>query len=109
MNPAGPLEPEAMSLRPAHDWPEAVRQCQIPHEVIAVTVHGVRVENERYHDVIQVMVGILWFYLGHQAWHLLTAGQQWSWDDAERWLGEQAATALLDPGPKETPLAYATS
>ena len=126
----------------------AVRQCQTPPEVIAVTVHGVRVENERYHDVIQVMVaaatldetatatltgsdrrvrralaqtsrrlrdlralkpgmtpgtatGILWFYLGHQAWHLLVAGQQWSWDDAERWLGEQAATALLDPGPKE--------
>lgn len=127
---------------------EAVRQCQTPQEAIAVTVHGVRVENERYHDVIQVMVaaatldetatatlagsdrrvrralaqtsrrlqdmhalrpgmtvgtatGILWFYLGHQAWHLLIAGQQWSWDDAERWLGEQAATALLDPGPTE--------
>src|SRR5207237_7975447 len=53
--------------------------------------------------------GILWFYLGHQAWHLLIAGQQWSWDDAEQWLGEQAATALLDPGPPGTPLAYATS
>ena len=124
---------------------EAVRRCQTPQQVIAVTVHGVRVENERYHDVIQVMVaaaaldetatatltgsdrrvrralarttrrlqdlhalkpgmtagkaaGILWFYLGHQAWHLLAAGQQWSWDDAEQWLREQVSTALLDPG-----------
>jgi hypothetical protein len=110
-----------------------------------VLAHGVRVDNERYHDMVQVMVAaatldetatatlvesdrryrqglaqaahrlqdlhalrpgmtldratdILWFYLGHQAWHLLVADRQWSWDDAEAWLGEQASTALLDPG-----------
>jgi hypothetical protein len=38
---------------------------------------------------------ILWFYFGHQAWHLLVSDRQWSWDDAERWLGEQALTALV--------------
>jgi hypothetical protein len=41
---------------------------------------------------------VLWFYLGHQAWHLLTADQGWSWDEAEQWLGEQASSAPLDPG-----------
>lgn len=123
----------------------ALRHCQTPQEAMAVTVHGVRVENERYHDMIQVMVAaatldetatatlagsdrrvrqalartsrrlrelralkpgitlgkatdVLWFYLGHHAWHLLTAGQGWSWEEAELWLGEQASTALLDPG-----------
>jgi AcrR family transcriptional regulator len=120
----------------------AIRQCQTPDEAIAVTAHGVRMENERYHDVIQVMVAaatldetatatltesdrrvrqalgrtsrrlrelsalrpgltlgkatdVLWFYLGHQAWHVLTADQEWSWDEAERWLREQASGALL--------------
>lgn len=124
----------------------AVGDCRTPHEVIRVLAHGVRVDNERYHDIIQVMVAaatldetatatlvesdrryrqalaqaahrlqdlhalkpgltlnratdILWFYLGHQAWHLLVADRQWSWDDAEAWLGEQAATALLAPKP----------
>lgn len=122
----------------------AVRECQDPQDVIRVTVHGVRVDNERYHDMIQVMVAaaaldetatatlvrsdrlvrralartahrlqdlhglrpgmspgkatdVLWFYLAHQAWHLLVAGRQWSWDGAEEWLGEQLSTALLDP------------
>jgi AcrR family transcriptional regulator len=124
----------------------AIRDSPTPHDVIRVLAHGVRVDNQRYHDIIQVMVAaatldetatatlaesdrryrqalaraanrlqdlhalrpgltldrgtdILWFYLGHQAWHLLVADQQWSWDDAEVWLGEQAATALLDPEP----------
>jgi hypothetical protein len=40
---------------------------------------------------------ILWFF-GHQALHLLVSQLQWSWDDAEQWLAEQASTALLDPG-----------
>jgi AcrR family transcriptional regulator len=124
----------------------AVGDCRTPHEVIRVLAHGVRVDNERYHDIIQVMVAaatldetatatlaesdrryrkalaqaahrlqdlyalkpgltldqatdILWFYLGHQAWHLLVSDRQWSWDDAEAWLGEQASTALLAPEP----------
>jgi hypothetical protein len=111
-----------------------------------VLAHGVRVDNERYHDMVQVMVAaatldqtatatlvesdrryrqaltqaahrlqdlhalspdmtldratdILWFYLGHQVWHLLVADRQWSWDDAEAWLGEQASMALLEPEP----------
>jgi hypothetical protein len=113
-----------------------------------VTAHGVRLDNQRYHDIIQVMVAaatideaaattlassdrlyqqalaqtadrlrdlhalkpgmtldratdILWFHLGHRAWHLLVAERRWAWDDAEVWLGEQAATALLTPGPQE--------
>jgi AcrR family transcriptional regulator len=124
----------------------AVGDCRTPHEVIRVLAHGVRVDNERYHDMVQVMVAaatldetatatlvesdrryrqalaqaahrlqdlyalkpgltldqatdILWFYLGHQAWHLLVSDRQWSWDDAEAWLGEQASTALLAPEP----------
>ena len=42
---------------------------------------------------------ILWFHLGHQAWHLLVADRGWSWVDAEGWLAEQVSTALLDPAP----------
>jgi AcrR family transcriptional regulator len=123
----------------------AIRESRTPHEVIRVTAHGVRMDNERYHDMIQVMVAaatidetatatlvrsdriyreslakaadrlqelhalkpgidvrratdILWFFLGHRAWHLFVVERRWSWDDAERWLGEQASTALLDPG-----------
>ena len=41
-------------------------------------------------------VDILWFYLGYEAWHVLVSERQWSWDDAELWLGEQAAV------PRET-------
>lgn len=124
----------------------AMRDCRTPHDVIRVTAHGVRVDNQHYHDMVQVMVAaatldetatatlvesdrryrqalahaahrlqdlhalkpgltldqatdILWFYLGHQAWHLLVADRHWSWDDAEAWLGEQASTALLAPEP----------
>jgi AcrR family transcriptional regulator len=125
-----------------HETLSAVRDCTTPQDAVRVTAHGVRVDNERYHDVIQVMVAaatldetatatlvesdrryrralaqtahrlqelhdlrpgmtldqatdILWFYFGHQAWHLLVSDRQWSWDDAERWLGEQALTALV--------------
>jgi AcrR family transcriptional regulator len=124
----------------------AIRETRDSHEVVRITAHGTRVDNQRYHDIIQVMVAaatldqtatatlvesdrryrqalaqtahrlqdlhalkpgltldqataILWFYLGHQAWHLLVADRQWSWDDAEAWLGEQASTALLEPQP----------
>jgi hypothetical protein len=41
-------------------------------------------------------VDIRWFYLGHEAWHVLVSERQWSWDDAELRLGEQAAAALLE-------------
>jgi AcrR family transcriptional regulator len=124
----------------------AIRDSRTPREAVRVTAHGVRVDNERYHDLIRVMVtaatqddtatatlvesdrryrqalartadrlrelgalkpgmtldratDILWFYLGHQAWHLLVADRGWSWDDAEGWLAEQVSTALLDPAP----------
>lgn len=39
---------------------------------------------------------ILWFYLGHDSWHLLVFDRHWSWDDTERWLSEQAAVALIN-------------
>ena len=39
---------------------------------------------------------ILWFYFGHDAWHLFVFDRHWSWDDTERWLGEQAAVALIE-------------
>jgi len=38
---------------------------------------------------------ILWFYLGHQAWHLCVTEQGWSWDEAQEWLGARVAAALL--------------
>jgi AcrR family transcriptional regulator len=123
----------------------AIRECTGPEEVIRVSVHGVRMDNERYQDIIQVMVAaaaldetaaatlatsdrrvrqaltrttrrlqqlhalrpglapgratsILWFYLGRQAWHALVAEQQWSWDEAERWLREQVSAALVGTG-----------
>ena len=38
----------------------------------------------------------LWPYLGYEAWHVLVSERQWSWDDAELWLGEQTAV------PRET-------
>ena len=40
----------------------------------------------------------LWFYFGHQSWHTLVTELGWTWDEAEEWLREQAATALLKPG-----------
>jgi AcrR family transcriptional regulator len=33
----------------------AIRTCRSPDEVISVTAHGTRVDNERYHDIAQVM------------------------------------------------------
>jgi len=40
---------------------------------------------------------ILWFYLGHQAWHVCVAEQGWSWDEAEAWLAAQVVAALVAP------------
>jgi AcrR family transcriptional regulator len=122
----------------------AVDECADASEAIRVLVHGVRVDNERYHHIIQVMkdaatlddnaagvlarsdemyrqyleqavdhvrkVGTLrqgvtperaadiaWYYLGHQSWSLLAVSRQWPWDDAEQWVAEQLAAALLSP------------
>jgi AcrR family transcriptional regulator len=33
----------------------AIRQSSAAHDVIGVTAHGTRVDNERYHDIMQVM------------------------------------------------------
>jgi AcrR family transcriptional regulator len=120
----------------------AVRKSASGDEVLRIAGHGVRVDKERYHDIVQVMknaagvdgaaadilarsdagyrealaeiarrlrslkalrrgitevraTDILWFFLGHEAWHLLVAGREWSWADAEEWLTAQAAAALL--------------
>jgi AcrR family transcriptional regulator len=35
---------------------EAIRDSQLPVDVIRITAHGTRLDNERYHDLIQVMV-----------------------------------------------------
>jgi len=119
----------------------AVRRCHTADDAIRTLAHGVRVDNERYHNMIEVMktaaaiddsatsilersdriyqralgqvvprlreldglqpglstqqaVDILWFYLGHHAWHLLATQRHWSWDTAEQWLADQATTAL---------------
>ena len=34
----------------------AIRRCRSGQEVIAVTAHGTRVTNDRYHDILQMMV-----------------------------------------------------
>jgi AcrR family transcriptional regulator len=120
----------------------AVRESNTGDRVIEVTARGVRLDNERYHNIIEVMTtaavadesvaatlahsdrtyrqalgvvaqrladlgtlapslrvdtatDILWFYFGRDAWRLLVAGQEWSWDEAQRWLQSQAAHALL--------------
>ena len=33
----------------------AIRQTSSAHDVIRVTAHGTRIDNERYHDIVQVM------------------------------------------------------
>jgi AcrR family transcriptional regulator len=135
---------ESMSDTIVNETLSAVRKSTSGDEIIHIAAHGVRVDNERYHDIVQVMknaaavdavaadilarsdagyrealaeiarrlrglkalqrgitearaTDIMWFFLGHEAWHLLVAGRQWSWDVAEQWLTEQAATALLKP------------
>jgi AcrR family transcriptional regulator len=120
---------------------QAIGGSQSPIEVVRITAHATRLDNERYHDLIQVMVSaaatddtaagtlrtsdrlyrhtlgktatrlqklealteglsvpratdVLWFYFGHWSWRLLVQ-RQWSWDNAELWLVEQASKALL--------------
>jgi len=133
---------ESMSDPIVDETLSAVRNSDSGDEVVRIAAHGVRLDNERYHDIIHVMThaaslddaaadiltrsdkgyrealgkiathldrlkalkggvtedratDILWFYLGHEAWHLLVADRQWSWDDAEHWLTEQAAAGLI--------------
>lgn len=121
----------------------AIRQTSSAHDVIRITAHGTRVDNEHYHDIVEVMktaaaidesatailvesdrqyrqalshIGrrlrdldalkpgltrkrandTLWFYFGHEAWHLLVTDRHWSWNDAEQWLGQQAISALIN-------------
>jgi AcrR family transcriptional regulator len=135
---------EAMADPVVEETLSAIRKCSSPDEVITVTAHGTRVDNERYHDIVQVMaaaaalddaatdilvrsdeqyrealshaarrlkrlgglkkgltekraVDILWFFFGHEAWHLFVYDRRWSWDHAESWLDAQACAALTDP------------
>ncbi|MEU9545280.1 MULTISPECIES: TetR/AcrR family transcriptional regulator [Streptomyces] len=120
----------------------AVRASSDPRETVAAATHGVRIDNERYSALLQVLVtaaaldetaaetltdanrvyrealavvagrladlhalgkgltqgratDILWFFLGHQSWHLYVADCGWSWNDTEHWLVEQVSAALL--------------
>ena len=138
----GTLIEESMSDPIVNETLSAVGKSESGDEVLRIAAHGVRLDIERYHDIIQVMkhaasldddaadiltrsdrgyraalgevarhldtlkalkggvtearaTDILWFLLGHEAWHLLVAERQWSWDEAEQWLTEQAAAALL--------------
>jgi AcrR family transcriptional regulator len=51
----GTLIEEAMGDRIAAETLSAVDECADASEAIRVLVHGVRVDNERYHHIIQVM------------------------------------------------------
>ncbi|MGV9914517.1 TetR/AcrR family transcriptional regulator [Streptomyces tendae] len=42
---------------------------------------------------------MLWFLLGFHSWRLFVIDRGWSWDDAERWLADQVAAALLAEHP----------
>lgn len=46
---------EAMADPVVEETLAAIRKCSSPDEVISVTAHGTRVDNERYHDIVQVM------------------------------------------------------
>lgn len=135
---------EAMQDPIVEETLSEVRKSKTGSEVLVATARGVRVDNERYHDIIEVMkyaaavdkrateilqqsdagyrqalaqiarrlrtlkvlqtgvtegraIDILWFYFGHDAWHLLVADRGWSWDDAQQWLLTQATAALVKP------------
>lgn len=133
---------EAMRDPIVEETLSAVRRSKSAEEVLRMTAHGVQVDNERYHDIIEVMkyaavvdatatdilqqsdagyrqalgqiarrlrtlkalpagmtaaraTDVLWFYFGREAWHLLVADREWSWEEAERWLLSQAVAALI--------------
>lgn len=43
---------------------------------------------------VQRATDVLWFCFGFNAWRTLVRECGWSWDDAERWLAEQAVTVF---------------
>ena len=44
-------------------------------------------------------VDLLWFYFGYSSYFTLTDDNNWPYERAERWLADQAITALLaQPG-----------
>ncbi|OBI22391.1 hypothetical protein A5712_12740 [Mycobacterium sp. E2327] len=137
----GTLIDEAMQDPIVEETLSAVGKSRSGEEVLKIAAHGIRVDNERYHDIVEVMknaaavdesatdilrqsdagyrqalgqiagrlrklkalppamtvaraIDVLWFYFGHEAWHLLVADRGWSWDETERWLLSQAAGAL---------------
>jgi AcrR family transcriptional regulator len=138
----GTLIDEAMRDPVVEETLAAVRRSKSGAEVLKFAAHGTRVDNERYHDIIEVLkyaaavdetatdilrqsdagyrqalgqiagrlrmlkalpkgvaansaTDVLWFYFGHQAWHLLVTDRGWSWDHAEEWLLAQAISALI--------------
>lgn len=140
----GALIDEAMRDPIVEETLSAVRKSKSGDQVLRITAHGTRVDNERYHDIVEVMkyaaavdetaadilqqsdagyrqalgqiarrlralealpagvtetraTDVLWFYFGHEAWHLLVADRGWQWEDAEQWLRAQATSAILVP------------
>ncbi|MFD5598086.1 TetR/AcrR family transcriptional regulator [Streptomyces griseorubiginosus] len=121
---------------------DKVRSASDARAAIEAMAHGVRLDNERHLDIVQVMItaaavdqgveeelhqaaaayrqalgvlaerlaelgalrpglsqeratDMLWFLFGLPSWRLFVAERNWSWDETERWLVEQAAAALL--------------
>jgi hypothetical protein len=40
---------------------------------------------------------IFWYLFGWTSWRTLTIDLGWSWDEAEKWLAQRGAEALLSP------------
>jgi AcrR family transcriptional regulator len=121
---------------------DEVRSAADAKAAIEAMAHGVRLDNERHLDIVQVMItaaavereveeelhevaaayrqalgvlterlaelealrpglsheratDMLWFLFGLPSWRLFVAERNWSWDETERWLAQQAAAALL--------------
>jgi AcrR family transcriptional regulator len=121
---------------------DEVRSAVDARAAIEAMAHGVRLDNERHLDIVQVMftaaavergveeelhqvaaayrqalgvlavrlaelgalrpglsheraTDMLWFLFGLPSWRLFVAERDWTWDETERWLAEQAAAALL--------------
>lgn len=138
----GTLIEQAMQDPIVEETLSAVRKSKSGTEILGILARGVRLDNERHHDIIAVMkdaaavdvkattilrrsdegyrqalgqvarrlhtlkalatgitegraTDVLWFYFGHDAWHLLVADRGWPWDNAESWLRSQAAVGLL--------------
>lgn len=74
-------------------------------QVVRLYRRSLKVLAERLADLGALRAGLnveratdmLWFLLGLPSWRLFVADCHWSWDETERWLTEQAASALLAP------------